>query len=106
MLHKEKIAPEAELLALLESDQEPKVLEALAATQYPDKFRLRYPAVRRALKDLMRWLDAASWNDDTASSPHVEYQVRAQGARSGLPPGPRNRSRPKAGKPPLRNPCC
>ena len=59
-----------------------QVLETLAATAYPDKFRMRYPAVKRAYRDLIRWLDPDTWLNDEAS-PNEEYQVRGGQGRGG-----------------------
>ncbi|KAG2491060.1 hypothetical protein HYH03_010506 [Edaphochlamys debaryana] len=76
-LNKEKVPPEAQLLELVAKDAEGKVLEALASTQFPDKFRLRYPPVKRSLKDLVRWLDKDTWNEgnDAVAPAHAEYQT-------------------------------
>ncbi|KXZ52374.1 hypothetical protein GPECTOR_9g418 [Gonium pectorale] len=75
-LNKEKTPPEKELIELVEGGREDVVLEALANTQYPDKFRLRYPALKRSLQDLVRWLDRDTWTEATdANSPHREYQT-------------------------------
>ncbi|EFJ39749.1 hypothetical protein VOLCADRAFT_121781 [Volvox carteri f. nagariensis] len=76
VLNKEKIPPEQELLELVAKGQEAEALARMADTQYPDKFRQRYPALNRSLKDLVRWMDKNTWSEAAdAASPHLEYQA-------------------------------
>eukprot|EP00198_Chlamydomonas_reinhardtii_P012135 XP_001701472.1 ryanodine-inositol 1,4,5-triphosphate receptor Ca2+ channel [Chlamydomonas reinhardtii] len=74
-MRKDKLPSEEELIALVQAGEEEKALAVLGSTQYAIKFKTRHKALKRALRDLVYWLDKDSWADTIDSAPHAEYQA-------------------------------
>ncbi|PNH09605.1 Inositol 1,4,5-trisphosphate receptor type 2 [Tetrabaena socialis] len=76
VLKKEKVPTEDILLEMVAQEEEDKVLQALAMSQFPERLRMRYPAIKRSLRDLVRWLDRDSWDaSQEGVCPAEEYQM-------------------------------